>query len=121
MPSLTTEPTRVDIRAYAGDTLTLRVTFPAGFTAGREWNAQVRASRIDPQVLATFTVTAGATADDPVTLILPAAIASQLCTGQSWQGVWDAQLAPAGGGDPVQTVAHGDLRLLKDVTREVAP
>jgi len=118
MPNLNIEPTRVDIRAYAGDTISLRVTFPADLQPGtRQWTAQVRATRTDPATLATFTVTAGATAGDPVTLILPAATTAALCPGESWQGVWDAQLAPAGGGDPTQTVAHGDLHLLKDVTR----
>lgn len=117
MPSLNLEPTRVDIRGYAGDTLSLQVTFPAGLVGTRQWTAQVRAGRTDQAVLATFTVTAGTTADDPVTLILPAATTSQLCASETWQGVWDVQLAPGAGGDPTQTIAHGDLSLLKDVTR----
>jgi hypothetical protein len=137
---INTTPTVVDLIHYAGDTLNLEVRFPAGYVAGRIWTAQVRSDVLATTIDATFTITLGATQDDPVILTLPSSVTRSLVTsptlmtakvtmpGQpttqavgdvlpSYAGVWDAQLAPSGGGDPTTTVARGSLRLTLDVTR----
>jgi hypothetical protein len=134
MAVLSTTPDVVDLQCYAGDTLTIRVEIlddPAGFIAGREWSAQVRSAWDAATVDAQFVCTPDATG---CTLTLPAAQTSALVgmtllaapgtftiVQGKYVGVWDVQLAPAGGGDPTTTVARGQATFTGDVTRQVAP
>jgi len=125
------EPDVVDLKGYAGDTLTRRVevlTDPAGFIAGRIWSAQVRSAWNATGVDATFQVfpdTTGCTlvlseADTSALLGLSTARTSpavRALVGDKYTGVWDVQLAPAGGGDPTTTVCRGTVTILGDVTR----
>jgi hypothetical protein len=118
MTILSLVPSTVDILAYAGDTLEVRLTHPAGFVAGRVYTAQVRATRGAATVDAEFTVSPGATEDAPVLLTLPATTMAELVgDAQQYEGVWDCQIAPAAGGDPTQTVAQGRFVAFLDVTR----
>lgn len=103
-------PEVVNVTGYAGDDLPIKVTFPAGFADGRTWRAQVRDERADAAVVAEFTVTPGATVDDPVTLMLDAATTA---TMGGFDGVWDLQIGP----NPTQTVLHGRILIAGDVTR----
>lgn len=117
MAVIKTIPETVDIDHYGGDTLSLGVSFPAGFVSGRVWTAEVRDTRDAANVVASFTVIPGATEDDPITLMLPAATCRTLAADLTSNYVWDCQVAPAGGGDPTQTIAQGALKISLDVTR----
>lgn len=117
MAVIKTVPETVDIDHYAGDTLTIDVSFPQGFVAGRVWSAHVRDTRDAVSQVAEFTVVPGATEDDPVQLVLPSSVCRTLATDLTAQYVWDVQVAPAGGGDPTQTIAQGALKISLDVTR----
>ena len=132
MAKLSTAPQTVDVDAYAGDTLTIQVTAPDALVAGREWSAQVRSAADSALVDAEFTITPPSVADGPAYLILPSDVTAALVTGGTlttmlasgrtivegkYVGVWDVQLAPAGGGDPVTTLARGTLIITGDVTR----
>lgn len=144
MASIDGTPQVCDITWYGGDTLPVEVRFPPGYVAGRLWSAQVRSTAPAAAVDATFQVQLGATEDDPILLLLPASVTRALVTSQIFQarrqelarsaramgepltagdplttynGVWDCQLAPAGGGDPTTTVVRGKLTITLDVTR----
>jgi hypothetical protein len=138
-------PQVLDITALGGDTVSFEVRFPPGYVAGRTWTAQVRAKPEDTSVDATWIVALGATADDPIHLTLTAATTRSLVTSAAlarqtssvvrrssaqptapfaageplatYKGVWDCQLAPAGGGDPTTTVITGSVTIKLDVTR----
>lgn len=136
MAELTTIPNVVNVRHYGGDTLYIYVKAPPELTDAKEWSAQVRANRLATVVDATFTITPSAGAGLPTTLMLPAAVvrdllddatqirvkdsAGQYAMVMRYQGVWDVQIAAAGGTDPVQTLAQGTLTIDLDVTREAA-
>lgn len=111
-------PQVVNLTTYAGDTLEVELKVPTGYIAGREWSAQVRDTRTG-SVAATFTATPGGTEDDPVLLSLSGAETAALITGGAtkYEGVWDVQLAPAGGGDPTVSVVQGTFVVALDVTR----
>jgi hypothetical protein len=120
MATLNSSPDLVDLVGYAGDTLTVTVTAPTSFIAGRVWAAQIRATAGASGVDATFIITPPTVTDGPATLVLPAAETARLFSsgvGKVYAGVWDCQLAPAGGGDPVTTLAQGRLTIGGDVTR----
>lgn len=116
MTALSTLPQVVDIDAPAGDTLTLYVTISAELIGSRVFTAQVRANKSAAKVDATFSVTLTATGAD---VVLASADSQRLTKRGPFEGYWDLQLAPAGGGDPVTTLAGGVLRLHPDVTRPV--
>ena len=141
--TLDTTPAVVNVIHYAGDTLVIEVRTQPGFVAGRIWTGQLRANTLATTVDAVFTVILGATEDDPVTLMLPSSVTRGLVTPPttgllqvapsmpglpsvravdsaqlpSYNGVWDVQLAPVGGGDPTTTVARGAILITLDVTR----
>jgi len=139
MASIDLTPQILDLKLQGGDTTNLLVTFPPGFVSGRIWKADIRATALATSVDGTFTVTLGATADDPVTITLPAALSRSLITSvalreltaeqkraaarsagdplASYKGVWDCQLAPSGGGDPTTTIVKGSIEITLDVTR----
>jgi hypothetical protein len=117
MAILNTRPATVDVTGYAGDTLIISVTAPTAFIAGRAWTAQVRASTAAATVDAEFVVTPPTQTDGPALVTLPAVDTARLAAAASYTGVWDVQLAPAGGGDPVTTLAAGRLIISADVTR----
>jgi hypothetical protein len=118
-------PMWVPVVAYAGDSATVNVvTNPPDYTNGGVWSAQVRSSPASTDILETFTV-------DPTAqgacLILDPEQTARLCdlgsvtraqgcrVYQSFLGAWDVQvLFPSGS---VQTLARGDFRVERDVTR----
>lgn len=127
MAMLDVVPDTVDIRAYAGDTLTIRVTAPDALVGGLDWLAQVRTTDTDTTVAATFDITPPAVPDGPAYLVLPAAttrllagtLGRELPTTRSiirFTGVWDVQVSDAGS-DPVTTLARGQLTIDMDVSR----
>lgn len=120
MATLDTSPKIVDLIGYAGDTLTVMVTAATAVIAGRVWTAQIRASAGAASVDATFTITVPTVTDGPAFLVLPASETARLFSsgvGKVYAGVWDCQLAPAGGGDPVTTLVQGRITIPADVTR----
>lgn len=118
MVTLRTAPETVDLLAYAGDTLTVDVKVPTAFVAGRSWSAQVRDTATATELAAVFTVIEPTVTDGPATLVLSAADTSRLADGAAtYMGLWDVQLAPAGGGDPVTTLVRGRITIAGDVTR----
>lgn len=128
MSTIDTRPEVVDVFAYAGDTLTINVTVPAGYADGLEWSAQVRSDRNSSVVDAQFSIVAAGTPDQ-WTLTLSAEDSRALGlkgtevteyrkTIRRYVGAWDVQIAGPGGTDPVRTLAQGDLTLDLDVTKE---
>ena len=113
MADFDTRPTQVNIDHYGGDTLTIRVTVDAGVVAGRDWNAQVRATRTSQRIDATFTIIPDATGAD---VMLSADDCKRLSDRGKYAGFWDVQLSAAGA-DPVTTLAQGELAIYPDVTR----
>jgi hypothetical protein len=115
MAVLDARPSRVDLRIYAGDDVTVKVNVnnpdgtPADLT-GATAKAQVRARAADVAALADFTTAVDASGfvllglDAAATAMLPA------------QCVWDCELMFAGG-SPVTTIAAGSVRVRAEVTR----
>jgi hypothetical protein len=114
MAELNTLPQVIDIDAYGGDTLTIHIKADITVIAGREFTATVRLDTADATVDATFTTQVTAEGAD---ISLAAADSGRLSKDGLYEGVWDVQLAPAGGGDPVTTLGYGALRIHPDVTR----
>jgi len=114
MAELNTLPQVIDIDAYGGDTLIIHIKADSTVIAGRAFTAQVREATDDSTVDASFSVAVTAEGAD---ITLSAADAARLSADGLFEGVWDVQLAPAGGGDPVTTLGYGVLRLHPDVTR----
>lgn len=136
--TLDTRPQVVDIYHYAGDTLTIRVTAPAGVIAGMVWTGQIRSARDASAIDAEFLITPDETG---ASVVLPAAISASLAsTGavlsgaalrradpQPWSqkitalqryiGVYDVQVSGPGGAEPVRTLVQGTLTLDMDVSR----
>lgn len=125
--TLSTVPMVVDVHHYGGDTLNILVVVPAAVLAGRDWDAEVRASREADTVDATFDVLVGNTADEWY-LQLPGAVVSDLLATKAtvvrvdgkpttrYVGVYDAQVSQ-NGLDPIQTLVQGTLTIDLDVTR----
>lgn len=139
MATLSTIPGTADIEHYAGDTLTIKVTAPDSLVTGREWLAQVKASRDATTPDSTFVITPPAQAGDPAYLVLPAAETARLAgtlgvpatvrrqsgfntievrSVLNYKGVWDVQISGANGTDPVTTLAQGSITITLDVSRE---
>jgi hypothetical protein len=112
---LDTRPQIVDIDHYGGDTLPVHIKISDALIGGRVFTAQVRKTKNSQKIDGTFTViiVAGVGAD----IFLPSATCLELTRRGDYEGYWDVQLAPVGGGDPVTTLAHGELRIHSDVTR----
>jgi hypothetical protein len=131
MTTLDFTPDIVPLKGLAGDTLSFTVKVPTAFIAGREWSAQVRSVPGSPGVDATFNITPPTVTDGHATLTLSSADTARLATlggtqavriggsGKAvvYTGVWDCQLAPAGGGDPTTTLVRGPISIDGDVTR----
>src|SRR3954466_1675428 len=101
MAELSTLPQVIDIDAYGGDTLTIHIKADSTTIAGRVFTAQVRLDTSDSTVDAAFT---SQVTSDGADISLSAADAARLSKDGLYEGVWDVQLAPAGGGDPVTTL-----------------
>ena len=126
-------PGTVDIKGYAGDTLTRSVTAPAALVDGLEWTAQIKAARDSDVVDAEFTITPPAVAGGPAYLVLPAAETARLVEGAAvrrvrtaagqtayeavYEGVWDCQVSGVDGADPVTTLVQGKVTITLDVSR----
>jgi len=112
---LDTRPQVVDVDHYGGDTLTLHIHISDALIGGREFSAQVRKTKSSTRVDAEFSVilVPGTGAD----IVLSYVDCLELTRRGDYEGFWDVQLAPAGGGDPVTTLAHGEMRVRSDVTR----
>jgi hypothetical protein len=126
-------PTVVHLKGHAGDTISFRVIAPSAFVAGREWTAQVRAVHDASVVDASFIIVPPTVTDGPAYLTLSSVDTARLAlmgsgsqsariTGTSeapvlYSGVWDCQVTPPGGGDPVNTLAYGTVTIHGDVTR----
>jgi len=103
-------PQVCDITWYGGDTLPLEVRFPPGYVAGRVWTAQVRGVATSATVDATFQITLGATADDPITLLLPADVTRDLVTSAALltRGQEAVRRGRAGAPPLAEALAAGD-------------
>lgn len=135
MALLSVLPKVVDVDCYGGDTLTIRVDAPSSLIADREWSAQVRKAPGAPAVDATFIIVPPTETDGPAFLTLPGEVTALLAASgtvvniggigrtvmaKKYTGVWDVQVAPAGGGDPITTLARGSFTSTDDVTRGAA-
>lgn len=108
-------PTRVDLRLYAGDDVTVKITVnnPDGTPAdlaGASAKAQIRGRATDLDPVAEFVCVVDATGfvlcglDAAATAALPRS------------GVWDCELMFADG-SPTTTIVSGSVRTLAEVTR----
>lgn len=147
MAVLDTRPDVVDLSHYGGDTLTITITAPSYLVSGMEWTAQIRGAREAVGVDAEFDITPPTVTDGPAFLVLTAAECRRLIDAggvlvqvqqqrtvrlgpttnalaavprilQRYSGVWDCQIAPFTGGDPVRTLVQGAITIDLDVTRE---
>ena len=116
MTDLSTLPQEYNFDAYGGDTLTIHVKIDPATVGGRVFTAQIRSKAVATKVDATFGVILTAEGAD---LVLSSADSRALAKRGLYTGVWDAQLAMAGGLDPVTTIAYGEMRVHPDVTRPV--
>lgn len=124
-----------DITHYAGDTLTLAITVPAGFADGYTWKAVLKANReTGTPVDATFDIVLPVVPGDPGFVTLTAAECTRLArmgTVQkskrrgvhsqvmAYNGEYDIQLSPPLPAlDPVTTIVQGGLTLELDVTTD---
>ena len=89
---------------------------PVEVIGGRDFSAQVRASRSSTRIDATFSVILTAEGAD---IVLLSADTLELTKRGAYTGFWDVQLAMPDGADPVTTLGCGELRLHPDVTRPV--
>ena len=96
------------------DTLPIHIKIASELIAGRVFTAQVRIKKASTKVDATLTVVLTATGAD---VVLTSADSARLTKRGPYEGFWDVQLAPAGGGDPVTTLGYGAIRIHNDVTR----
>lgn len=128
-------PKIVDIAAYAGNTVTLSVTVPAGVADNFIWEAHVRGSREATGVPdAVWEITEPVAPGGPAYLTLSSADTSRLAglgvaarrrdakTGtttvvQTYSGQWDCQARHPIDVDPVYTFVQGSLTIDLDVTR----
>ena len=133
MTTLDFTPKVVNLKCHAGDTASFRVFASTAFVAGRVWTAQVRSASGSALVDATLQVVPPTVTDGPAYLTLTSADSARLAAmgngvqvmrltggGEApvlYSGVWDCQVAPVGGGDPTNTVAHGSVTISGDVTR----
>lgn len=115
MADLSTMPQEVNVQHYGGDTLIIHIKIDTTLIAGRVFTAQVRSKAVVSKIDASFSVTVTATGAD---ITLASVDCQRLSARGLYEGVWDVQLAPAGGGDPVTTLAYGGLLLNPDVTRQ---
>lgn len=116
MSELSTLPQVIDIDHYAGDTLTVHIKISDEIIAGREFTAQVRASKAAQRVDATFEVIL---TEEGADIVLMSDDSRALTRRGNYTGYWDVQLAMPDHSDPVTTLAYGELRLHLDVTRPV--
>jgi hypothetical protein len=131
-------PDVVNIKAYAGNTVPILVTVPAGVADGFMWNGQLRTTRESATVDATWIITEPVAPGDPAYCMLPAAETARLAgTGtvtrrrmsdgtvrsiQVYSGEYDIECKHPTAPDPVHTWVQGTLTIELDVTRvEVAP
>lgn len=130
--SLSTVPQQVDVAAYVGDTLTIKVIAPSTVVSGMTWDAQVRLEPGAPDISAVFTIIPPTVANGPAYLELSSAqtsalfarharavrstVAGRAVTNVVFSGVWDCQVSD-NGTDPVRTLARGIITLEQDVTR----
>jgi hypothetical protein len=122
MATFSTLPGVVNFNHYAGDTLTFQVRMDTSAIAGRVWSGQVRRTGASAAVDAVLLITPPTVTDGPAQVTLTAADSARLAASMSgttmkYTGVYDVQLGPAGGGDPVTTVARGTITISADVTR----
>lgn len=108
-------PTRVDLRLYAGDDVTVKITVnnpdgtPADLT-GATAKAQIRAWAYDSDPVAEFTC-----AVDPAGFVLLGLDAAATAAIPR-SSVWDCELLFADG-SPTTTIVSGSVRTLAEVTR----
>lgn len=114
MTDVSTLPQEVNIDCYAGDTLPIHVKIDTALIAGRVFTAQVRVKKTSNKIDAELAVTITATGAD-VTLL--SADSARLAKRGTYEGYWDVQLAPQGGGDPTTTLGYGSITIHNDVTR----
>lgn len=114
MTDLNTLPEIINIDHYGGNTLTLHIKADAATIAGRSFSAQVRSRATASKIDAAFSVLVTAEGAD---IILSSADAAQLTLRGLYEGVWDVQLEPPTGVDPITTLACGEFRVHPDVTR----
>lgn len=130
MAALSVVPETVDLAAYAGDTITVRVTaVDPSLVEGLAWAAQVRSEADDVQ--ADFSITppgpGGSTAYLTLTgaqteaMVAAAATRVSQVSGKAiarakFTGAWDVQVSAAGA-DPIRTLARGKFTVDLDVTR----
>lgn len=126
MSIIDARPASVDLKAYGGDALSLRINVTGADYSAATWTGQVRVDHESP-VDATFTITPDATGANAVLssaqsdlLILagtpevPAYGAPKTSLVRYYYGVWDIQVEDGG---VVKTLVQGLIEVYADVTK----
>ena len=118
-------PETQDLKFYGGDGVELTINVADGASMANLSGtiaAQIRASRVNPTVLASFAVDQTDAADGVVYLSLTGAQTAALHGTdptkpvERFSGVWDVQWAPTTGRSPI-TLVQGSVESSLDVTR----
>lgn len=128
-------PATEDIKAYGGDSVSIEIKAPALITDDMEWHAEVRSAKDSPVVDATFIITPPVVSGGPAYILLSSVDTARLSgtapvvtrrtpegvtrSIQLYEGVYDCQVRPVVGVDPVTTLVKGTITIELDVTRPV--
>jgi hypothetical protein len=116
-------PEQVDLKLYGGDGVELELDVTNGSTSpfplDGEVAAQIRGSRVNPDVMADFAVDM-TDADNGIVIVSLTGDQSAALHGdpptETFKGVWDVQWTPQSGRAPV-TLVQGNVESSLDVTR----
>lgn len=118
------QPQSQDLKLYGGDGVALRLlvtnTLGVAIDLTGEILAEIRQSRVNPSVAATFAADLTDAADGIAVITLAgvdtAALHGDTTPVERFTGVWDVQWTPQG--DEPVTIIQGNVESLLDVSRD---
>ena len=119
-PKIDLRPKFLDLELYAGDGVTIQLTVTDNAVAAIDLDgaitAQIRAARLDVEVLAAFSADLTGAADGIVLVSLTGEQTADLITDDElFTGAWDVQWVKVGS-EPI-TLVQGKVKCHADVTR----
>lgn len=111
-------PRVIDLLTYSGDTVTIKITVPAGPINGFLWSGHVRANRSSSAVAAQFVITPPPSPGMPAYAVLQSVSTTALGgASKTFNGEYDIQVKHPTSDDPVYTLLQGAITVSPDVTR----